>query len=152
MIDREGFLKEIRNWYPRLGKLIELAFDCIDGTANHIGVNPFGKLAPPDAIKAINVKAGTDHMHVTLNDPSQVRKNVQYFIEYSTNPSFAGPHVEHLGASRSRVIALPAKDDRGNPVTYYVRGYSQHIGSDAQPQKTVFGGSGAPTGVTLSGS
>src|SRR6266478_4616855 len=131
MIDREGFLKEIKNRDPKLGLLLEALINGIDGIANHVGVQPIGKLPPPDPIKAINVKAGTDHVHVTLNDPSPVRKNIQYFVEYGTNPSFAGAHVEHLGASRGRPLALPAKDDSGNPVTYYFRAYSQHIGSDA---------------------
>ena len=152
MIDRLQFLQEIKSRDSKLGLFLEKVLEGIDGLATHLSVSPFGKTQPPDPIKSISVKAGTDHVHVTLNDPSQVRKNIQYFIEYANNPSFAGAHVEHLGASRGRVLPLPAKDDNGNPVTYYFRGFPQHLGSDPQPIKTTFGGRNTPTGVTLTGS
>lgn len=152
MIDKEGLLKEISNRDPHLGKLLEVLFAGVDGIANHIGVNPTGRLQPPDPIKAINVKAGTDHVHVTLNDPSAVRKNIQYFVEWSANdPTFANAHQEHLGASRGRPLSLAAKDDGGTPINYYFRAYSQYLGSDAQQKKTFFGDSINPTAVTLTG-
>ncbi len=153
MIDKEGLLKAITNRDPHLGKLLETLFDGIDSVANHIGVDPNGKTQPPDPIKGLNVKAGTDHVHVTLTDPSPVRKNVQYFVEYSANdPTFQNAHMEHFGATRGKPLALPAKDDAGVAINYYFRAYSQYHGSDAQPQKTFFGDSINPTPVTLSGS
>lgn len=150
--DRQGFLKEIQNRDPHLGMLLNDLFDGLENFGTHIGVTAKGKLNPPDPIKQINVKAGTDHVHVTLHDPSAVRKGVQYFVEYATTPTFAGAHVEHLNASRGRPIALPAKDDSGNPVNYYFRAYSQYAGSNAQSKRAVFGGKYTPTAVTLTGS
>lgn len=152
MIDRLSFLKEITDRDPHLGLLLQNLFDGVDGIGNQIGVVGKGKLQPPDPIKAINVSAGTDHVHVTLHDPSSVRKGVQYFVEWATNPTFAGAHVEDLGSSRGRVIGLPAKDQGNNPITYYFRATSQYHGSDAQANHIVFGGKFTPTGVTLTGS
>jgi hypothetical protein len=153
MIDSTQFLKQIKNRDPHLGLLLEQVFDQLDTSLGHLGVSTRGKVAPPTPLAGINVAAGTDHVHVTLTDSSQVNKNVQYFVEYSVNdPSFAQPHVEHLGASRGRPLSLPAKDNSGTPVNYYFRAYSQMFGSDAQSEKAYFGSAGAPTAVTLSGS
>jgi hypothetical protein len=152
VIDRSGFLREIKSRDPHLGMLLEDLFNGVDGVSNQLGVSPTHKVQPPDPIKAINVKAGTDHVHVTLTDTSQVKKGVNYFVEWSANdPSFANPHVEHLGASRGRMLALPAKDDGNTPINYYFRGYSQYPGSDAQPNRIVNGGPYTPTAVQLTG-
>lgn len=147
------FLKEIRNRDPHLGMLLEQFFDQVGTSLQHIGVTPQGKAAPPPPIAGINVVAGSDHVHVTLTDSSQVKKNVQYIVEWSDNdPSFANPHVEHLGASRGRVLALAAKNSLGAQHQYYFRAYSQYLGSDPQTKQIYFGAKGAPTAVTLTGS
>lgn len=152
MLDVTQFLKEIRNLHPHLGLLLEQLVDGVNGISNHLGMDPKGKLEPPDPHQAINVVAGTDHVHVTITDNSQVRKNVQHFIEYSVNdPSFQHPHVEHLGASRGRVLALPAKDGGGNVISYYFKSYGQYLGSDAQSDHTYFGTKITPTAVQLTG-
>lgn len=152
MIDATQFLTQIRNAWPRLGLLLGDLIDGINGIANHLGVDPEGKVQPPDPHQAVNVVAGTDHVHVTITDNSQVKKNVQHFIEWSVNdPSFQFPHVEHLGASRERVLALPAKDGGGNVISYYFKTYGQYLGSDAQSRHTYFGSKLNPTAVNLTG-
>jgi hypothetical protein len=152
VIDREGFLREIKNQYPKLGLLLESLINGVDGIANNLGVQPIGKATAPDPHKAINVKAGTDHVHVTITDPSQVRKNDLNFIEWSVNDkTFANAHVEHLGPSRGKMLALPAKDDAGATISYYFRSFPQRFGSDAS-KKTYFGTAVAPTAVQLTGS
>lgn len=150
MLDISQFLKEIKSQiHPRLALLLEQIAEGVNNLATHVGVDPAGKLAPPDPIKAINVKAGTDHVHVTLTDTQPIRKGVEYFVEYSTDGT--NWRTEHLGPSRERVIALPAKDDNGNPVNYSFRAFHQYRGSD--PSKpVVFGGTLTPATVTLSGS
>lgn len=153
MLDVTQFLKEVRNFNPHLGLLLEQVVDGINGIGNHIGVDPEGKTQPPDAHQSLNVVAGTDHVHVTITDNSQVKKNQQNFVEWSVNdPAFASPHVEDLGASRGRVMALPAKDGGGVPITYYFKSYGQLFGSDAQSKHTYFGTKLNPTGVQLTGS
>jgi hypothetical protein len=153
MIDSSQFLKKIKNKDPVLGNLLESWFDAINTTLNHLGADTKGKNDPPPPIAGINVAAGSDHVHVTLNDSQPMNKNIQYFVEYSVNdPSFAQPHQEHLGASRGRVLALPAKDGNGAVVNYYFRAYSQYLGSDPQTKHIYYGARFAPTAVTLTGS
>lgn len=152
MIDSNQFLKKIKNRDPHLGTLLENWFDAVNVALHHVGIDMKGKLQPPPPIASLNVAAGSDHVHVTINDPSVINKNVQYMIEYSVgDPSFATPHVEDLGASRGRIIALPAKTGAGATQTYYFRAYSQYAGSDPQTKKAYFGSAGAPTAVTLTG-
>src|SRR6516225_12210829 len=128
-------------------------FDSVNVALNHAGIDIKGRVQPPAQIAGLNVAAGSDHVHVTINDPAQINKNVQYFVEYSVNdPTFSQPHVEHLGASRGRVIALPAKDGLGAVQNYYFRAYSQYMGSDPQSKHAYWGSIGAPTAVTLTGS
>jgi hypothetical protein len=153
VIDSNQFIKEIKNRDPKLGLLLETWFDSWNTSLNHLGMSATGLHQPPDPIAGLNIAAGSDHVHVTLTDASEIKKAAHYFVEYSVNdPTFAQPHVEHLGASRGRVLALPAKDGLGAPQTYYFRAYSQYPGSDPQSKHIYFGTRGAPTAVTLTGS
>jgi hypothetical protein len=152
MLDASQFLNEIRNKDAHLGKLLEQLIDGLNGVANHVGVDPTGKVKPPDPHQALNIAAGSDHVHVTITDNSKVKKNVNYFVEWSANdPAFANPHVEALGPSRGKVLPLPAKDGGGVPIQYYFKSYSQYPGSDPQSRHTFFGPKFAPTPVTLTG-
>lgn len=153
MIDSTQFLKKIKNENPFLGNYLEAMFDQVNVALNHMGIDIKGKQQPPPPIASLNVASGSDHVHVTINDPSAVSKNVQYLVEYSVgDPSFSQPHVEDLGSSRGRIIPLPAKTGGGVTQTYYFRAYSQYAGSDPQTKKAYFGSLGAPTAVTLTGS
>lgn len=155
MLDSSQFLKQIKNKDPHLGMFLETWFDQVNGALQQVGADIKGKIEPPPPVAGLSVAAGSDHVHVTINDPSQLNKNVQYFVEYSANdPTFAQPHVEHLGATRGRVLALPAKNGSGATQQYYFRAYSQYLGSDPQPPQKhqYFGALGNPTPVTLTGS
>ena len=146
------FLTEVRNKDPHLALLLEKIIDNLNNLSQHAGFDPSGKVQPPEPHQALNVAAGTDHVHIAITDNSKVRKNVQYFAERSANdPAFTNPHVEHLGASRERVLALPAKDGNGVPIQYYFKSYGSYPGSDPQSRHTYFGSKFAPTAVTLTG-
>lgn len=154
-LDSSQFLKKIKNKDPHLGMFLETWFDQVNNALQQAGISIKGTQLPPPPIAGLNVAAGTDQVHVTINDPSQLGKGVNYFVEYSVNdPSFAQPHVEHLGATRGKVLALPAKNGSGALQTYYFRAYSQYQGSNPPPAKAhqYFGQRGNPTGVTLTGS
>lgn len=152
MLDAHQFLNEIRNKDPHLGKLLEQLIDGLNGVSNHIGVDPTGKVAPPDPHQALNISAGSDQVHVTITDNSQIRKNVNYFVAWSANdPAFQNAHVEPLGPSRGKILPLPAKDGSGVPIQYYFKSYGQYVGSDPQSEHTFFGPKFAPTPVTLTG-
>jgi len=153
MIDSAQYIKQIKNRDPHLGLFLESLYDSINVSLNHLGMSATGLHQPPHPISGVNVAAGSDHVHVTLTDASAVKKNIQYFVEYSVNdPTFAQPHVQDLGASRGHVFPLPAKDGLGAPINYYFRAYSQYAGSDPQSKHAYWGTLGAPTAVTLTGS
>ena len=153
MIDSSQFLKLLKNRDPLIGNLFEGFFDQFNVALNHAGIDIKGKVQPPAPIAGLNVAAGSDHVHVTINDASQINKNVQYFVEWSANdPTFAQPHVKDLGSSRGEVIALPAKTAGGVQQKYYFRAYSQYMGGDPQSKHAYFGVRGNPTAVELTGS
>lgn len=153
MIDSSQFLKLIKNRDPHLGNYLESMFDSVNVALNHVGIDIRGRVQPPSPIAGLNVASGSDHVHVTINDNSVLNKNVQYLVEWSAgDPSFAAPHVEDLGSSRGKVIALPAKTGAGATQTYYFRAYSQYPGSNPQAKKAYFGSLANPTAVTLTGS
>src|SRR5713226_4924705 len=142
MLDASQFITEIKNRDPHLGLLLEQLFEGVNSISDHIGVDPKGKVRPPDPHQALNVSAGSDQVHVTITDNSKVRKNVQHFVVWSANDPAFGPgnaHVEDLGAQRGRVLALPAKDQNGAVISYYFKSYGQYIGSDPQSKHTYFG-------------
>jgi len=79
-------------------------------------------------------------VHAVINDQSQLRRGIHYFVEYDTDPSFKQPHVVHMGTSRTmHPLNLPALDDDGNPQKFYFRSYSQLPGGKPS-SKIRFGG------------
>ncbi len=153
MLDLSAYLSEVRNQF---GRPLSLMFESIESAINQVatvtGTDTQGHTSSPNAPQAINVAAGSDHVHVTLTDSSQRSRALHYFLEWSQNdPSFGQPHVEHLGVARGRVLALPAKDGGGNPINYYFRGYSNYLGSKQASDKIYHGTATAPTAVMLSG-
>lgn len=123
----------------------------INQLADTLGASPNTTLDPPMPVQGLTVKSdGQGNVHAVINDGSQVNKNLHYFVEYSTNPSFQGAHVEHLGATRTlKPFPLPNFDDNGNPQTFYFRAYSQYPGS--KPGTPINFGGTTPTAVTPGG-
>lgn len=153
MIDGSQFLKEIRSKDPHLGLLLEQIIDGVNGTANHIGVNPNGQVAPPPPLEALEVKANNGDVHVSLTHNSPIGKNIRYFVEASVDPTFQNvdpAHVFDLGTSRGLFTRLPAMDDDGNPQNWHFRAYPQYQGSEAG-EKTYFGTMVNPTPVATGG-
>jgi hypothetical protein len=130
--------------------LFEQIIDGVNHLSTHIGADPVGNHPTPSAIQGITVKTTGELAHIALTDNNPVNKGVHYFLEYDTDPSFPQPHVVHMGTSRSvPPITLPAKDDGGNAVNYYVRAYPQMPGSEPGPV-TVYGGA-SPTAISPTG-
>jgi hypothetical protein len=146
-------LAQIENENPKLGQYLrQYLVPSITRTAQNAAVSPTGNAAAPQSPSQISVAAAGEMVHVSLTDNSALNRGVQYFTEISANdPSFRQPIVFHHGTSRTPPpFPLPSKDGSGNPVSYYVRSYSQYPGS---PPSTpvVHGGAAHPTAVTLSG-
>jgi hypothetical protein len=150
MIDGSQFLTEIRNRDPHLGLLLEQIINGVNGNGQHTQVNPLGMVDPPDPLEAVSVKAAGGDVHVTLTHNAPMSKNIRYFVEASTTPDFAQPHVIDLGSSRGTFTRLPALDDGGMPQNWHFRGYAQYQGSN--PSKpTYFGTMLDPTPVSVGG-
>jgi len=135
---------------------VALSFQSLQDGVNQVGsatgTSPNDHIGKSDPPSNISVAAGSDHVHVTLNDTQQRSRALHYFVEWSANdPSFQQPHVEHLGPSRGRVLALPAKDGNNATINYYFRGYSHYLGASKASDHIVYGGQMNPTPVTLTG-
>jgi hypothetical protein len=156
MLDLSNFLSEIRTKggiWNRLATMFENMQDAINQTANLAGVDSTEHTDPPDPPQAVAVSSGSDHIHVAITDNSVRSRALNYFVEWSPNdPSFLSPQVEHLGASRQLVLALPANDEEETPINYFVRVYSHSLGARAASAKLTFGGAANPTPITLTGS
>jgi hypothetical protein len=136
--------------YPQLlSNALQRIEDGINNLGRQVAAEPVGLAAPPPPLEAVNVKTSGELVHVTLTHNVPIAKNVHYFLEYDTDPSFPQPHVEHLGTSRGRVLNLPTKTDGGATQNWYFRGYPQFPGS--KPAAPVNFGGLAPTAVILGG-
>lgn len=159
VIDISPFTTELRSaarQIPAFNRLV-LALTRLQDGINQVGTatgtDPNSHTAQPAPPTAINVSSGSDHVHVTLQDTAQHSRAENYFVEWSANdPSFMNPNVEHLGASRGRVLALPAKDGSNNVISYYFRGYKHSLGAEQASTHVVYGSPTTPTAVTLTGS
>jgi len=131
-----------------LGDAFERLTKGVNQLGNHIGADPTGVMPQPPAIQELQVKTnGTGLVHAVITDHNTIAKNLHYFVEYDTSPSFLQPHVVHLGVSRSMPpITLPGHDDNGNQQTFYFRAYSQYPGSHPGPKMS------SPAGVQPGGS
>ena len=152
-LDLSSYLTEVRTKY---GRPLSIILDSVQSAVNQLGIvagiDPTGHIAAPDPPQSINVSAGSDHIHVTLTDNSQRSRALNYFVEWANEPNFLQPNVEHLGASRGRIFALPANDANSNPISYYFRAYSMQLGAKKASAPIYYGTNLNPTAVTLSGS
>jgi hypothetical protein len=152
ILDGGRLLSKVMQRDPEQGQLHQNIIDAINRLAQNSAVSAIGEIQPPKAPDSVSVKVAGEFMHVSINHGGQLQKNVRYFTEVSTTPTFSAPIVIDHGSSRtSHPFPLPAKDDAGAAQSYYVRSYAQYPGS--QPSEpTVVGGTGAPTAHTMTGS
>lgn len=152
-VDKEvSFLRLLPGIGAYLGNALQRLADGINTVGNHIGVSSSETMPPPPTIQQLTVKTnGTGLVHAVISDNNPISKNLNYFVEYDTDPAFGQPHVVHLGASRTmNPVQLPGNDDNGLPQVFHFRGYSQYPGSKPGPPIN-FGGGGAPTPVSPGG-
>jgi hypothetical protein len=128
---------------PLLAKALSDLEQRITTMASQVAANPYGVVSTPPNISGLTVVAANGIFDVQIQDNSPVLRGINYFLEYSTTPDFAQPHVVDLGASRSY------RANWGNQ-TLYFRAYSQYVTSS--PSATVyFGPSNNPTAVVGGG-
>lgn len=135
---------------PSLGSLLQRIISGVNTVADNTQTSAVGRLPAPPQISGVNAKISGEMLHLQINDGGTVKQGIHYFSEVSTNPNFSNPIVVHHGTSRCAApVPLPTYDDSGNKQTYYVRSYSQYLGSD--PSKPVVYGVNAPTGFNMQG-
>ena len=154
----------IRNeLHPMLGSLLDKIIDGVNRLArNVVASNTSADLPAPDPVNSTEVKGVFDTtknqvtcpgeiLHFVHTHNSSIKRGIQYVTEISANdPNFTNPHPVDTGASRSGFVHLPANDDVGNPVPYYLRVTPQHQGSlPAKP--TVYGTLSKPTTIWMTG-
>lgn len=135
---------------PLLASLLRRIIDGVNTVATNTGTSPTGEAQTPPAIGGVNVKVNGETAHVTIQDANEVDRSHEWHLEYTTNDQFSSPHYMYLGPSREAFLNLPSKDDTGNPQKWYVRAYSQKMGS--QPSAPVYYGGLTPTAIEPSGS
>lgn len=74
---------------------------------------------PPPQVTSLKVTAQDGIFQASMADAGPVKKGVNYFLEYDTDPNFTQPHVVHLGTSRTWRGSL------GNLALHF-RAYSQY--------------------------
>jgi hypothetical protein len=143
------------------GTLFDRIITAVNTLAKNAGVASVGKVIPPAPVDSINLSGPTpvngvvtipnsEVLHWTIQHNASVSKNIHYFSEVDTSPSFTNPHVIHHGTSRTGFLNLPTKDTSGNTHTFYLRSYTQYPGSD--PSKpTVLGNLGGAIGIQMGG-
>lgn len=124
--------------------------DAVNNLGGTVGADPTQPIDAPPPIDAVNVKAASGLVHVTLTHNPPINKNIQYIVEADTDPSFPAPHVVDLGASRGHFLALPSQNDSGGAQSWYFRAYSQYLGSKTPSNPVNFGGT-TPTAVNVGG-
>lgn len=153
MLTGGTFLQQIRLMNRDTALLFERVINGVNNMANHLGVDPQGKVDAPAQHSALTVTpaATGDMVHVSINNQSAVKKNVQNFVEHSNDGGLSW-RVDHLGASNEKFIPLPTfKADGTTKQSYIFRSYPQYLGSDAQAKHTYWGSQVKPTPVTLNG-
>jgi hypothetical protein len=117
----------------RIGEAFDDLIRAHDNTSKNLQNDPNGANVTPPAIGSIQTSTGSQTfttsgaatvqvgggVHVAITDNGQIGRAVNYFVEYDVTPNFLNPWVEHLGASRNKMISLPNG-------TYYMRAYSQY--------------------------
>ena len=134
----------IRKIDPLLYRSMQDLMDKLETVANQSAASLTGYADPPSAISALSVTASAGVFDIQIQDNSPVNRGINYFVEYSTTPSFTAPVVIDLGASRNYRAYW------GNQ-TLYFRAYSQYVSSAPSPT-VYFGPSNNPTAVVGGGS
>ena len=133
--------------------------DAVNRLADNTGTSPIGELPPPAPVDSISVK-GTlvnnvlttpgEILHFVHTHNAPINRGIRYLTEIDTDPSFPSPHQIKDTTSRSGFSHVPANDDLGHPIPYYLRVTAQYPGS-GPTRPTVFGGLEGPTKILMTG-
>ncbi len=153
-------IAQLRQKDPLSAEAIQRVVDGLNRLAQNVAASPMGELPPPPEVDSTDVKGALANniltvpgeiLHFVHTHNVPLNRGIQYVTEISANdPNFTSPHPLDHGASRSGFVHLPANDDNGQPVAYYLRVTPQYRGSGpAKP--TVYGGLQGPTKILMTG-
>ena len=156
-----NYLSEKDNF---LGSLLQKMINATNTLAKNAGVAAIGKTAAPpkvDSIQVQGVRNGnvivcpSEILHHVIVHNQSISRNIRYFSEVDTDPSFPSPHVIDHGTSRSSFLSLPTYATptaaaNSQPTNYYLRTYAQMPGSDPCAP-TVLGNIGGETAIQMTG-
>jgi hypothetical protein len=150
MLDLGQFAQRVQMESSATAHALRILENAVNRLARNLGASPTGDSSAPPDIGQVNVVHSGEIAHLTITDSQPITKHVNYFAEVATEPNFLQPHVIHMGVSRGALLNLPTNDSSGAQQTYYVRAYSQYLGSKPS-RPVVFGAPGVPTGISMSG-
>lgn len=133
----------IKSKYPEVFEALEDILDLQTQTMTQANISPSGQTSAPPPISSLSVVASGGVFDMSIVDFNPVTRGINYFIEYSTTPSFVAPTVIDLGASRNHRANL------GNQ-TFFFRAYSAYPTSP-RSNPVYFGTQSNPTGVVGGG-
>jgi hypothetical protein len=145
------FIRQLPGFGQYLARVLDNIVQGVNNFGSNVNADSTSTLPAPGPIQQLTVKTdGNGTVHAVINDSAALQKNTSYFLEYSTNSSFVGAYVKHMGPSRTAdPFQLPAFDDNGNAQSWHFRAYKQSQGSKPGPPVN-FGGA-APTPVSVGG-
>lgn len=125
-----------------IGEALEAVANSIDTLGQKSAMNPQGPTGAPAPPSGINVTANASGIHrISIIDNNPRTRQVHYFHEWDTDPSFGNPQPSHLGVARQ--ISIPIS--MGTAPVYH-RTFCQYPDGDRSPI-VYFGSSSKPTGV-----
>ena len=88
----------------RLTDALDFLFNSTENVASKTGASISPVTTVPPSIAALTVAKTKDGaMQAVIQDSTPINWGIHYFLEHSTTPNFAQPHVIHLGPSRTWV-------------------------------------------------
>lgn len=136
---------------PNLGRVLRDLIDGINNLSINTANSATGETAAPHSPQAVSVTTSGELAHISITHNGPVNRNIHYFTEIDTTPSFSSPIVYHHGSSRTPPpISLPTKTGSGATQQYYFRSYAQYPGSQPSAPTTV-GGASSPIAHTMGG-
>jgi hypothetical protein len=137
-------LDQIKNdhRYTAIGEALDSLKTGVENMGQQLAVNPQGTTNAPAPPNAINVTANSSGIHrISLTDNNPRTRQVNYFVDFDTDPQFGNAQTEHLGVQRQRSIP----QSMGKTPVFY-RGYCSYPSGGRSPF-IYFGTSSKPTPV-----
>lgn len=137
-------LEDIRRDNPRLAEALESLGRHIGAVADQTTATVHGTTQPPPPPDKLDVKAAGGIFEAAVTHNAPIQRGANYFLEYSTSPSFAQAYTLDMGASRNE------RRNLGNQTLYFRARVSYPTSPPSDP--IYFGSAGQPTAVVGGGS